>query len=45
MKKKVINFILILALLGNITAYADVTFTDVHENDWYYDSVMYASEK
>ncbi len=45
MKKKVINFIVAMALLGNITVYADLTFTDVNKNDWYYDSVMYASEK
>ncbi len=45
MKKKVINFIVAMALLGNITVYADMSFTDVNKNDWYYDSVMYASEK
>ena len=45
MKKKVINFIVVLTLLANITVYAEMSFTDVNKNDWYYDSVMYASEK
>lgn len=45
MKKKIMNCIVAMALLGNITVYAEMSFTDVNKNDWYYDSVMYASEK
>lgn len=45
MKKRFISFILALVLLGSIPVYADTTFTDVNKDDWFYDSVMYASEK
>lgn len=45
MKKKIVSLLLALALLGSLPVYADTEFTDVRESDWFYVSVMVASEK
>ena len=45
MKKRLLGFVLALVLFGSVPVYADAPFTDVQESDYFYVSVMVASEK
>lgn len=45
MKKRFLGLVLALVLFGSIPVYADTTFTDVQESDYFYVSVLVASEK
>ena len=45
MKKRFLCFVLALVLFGSVPVYADVTFTDVQESDYFYISVLVASDK
>lgn len=45
MKKRFLGLVLALVLFGSVPVYADTTFTDVQESDYFYVSVMVASEK
>lgn len=45
MKKKLISIISALLLSGNFTVYADTTFTDVKESDWFFVNVEVAAER
>ena len=45
MKKKIVSIVLSLLLLGNLTAFADVNYTDVKESDYFYVEVLFATEK
>ena len=43
--KKIIAIILSLLMLGSLTAFADVDYTDVKESDYFYTNVLFATEK
>ena len=43
--KKIVSIVLSLLLLGNLTAFADVNYTDVKESDYFYTNVLFATEK
>lgn len=43
MKKKIVSVILSLLLLGNLTAFADSTYTDVKESDYFFTNVEFAT--
>ena len=45
MKKRFLGLVLALVLFGSVPVYADVTFTDVQESDYFYISVLVASDK
>ncbi len=45
MKKRIVSIVLSLLLLGNITAFADVSYTDVKESDYFYVEVLFATGK
>ena len=45
MKKKIVSIVLSLLLLGNITAFANETYTDVKESDYFFTNVEFATEK
>ena len=45
MKKKIVSIVLSLLLLGNLTAFADVNYTDVKESDYFYVEVLFATGK
>lgn len=45
MKKRILGLLLALVLFGSVPVYADTTFTDVHESDYFYISVLVASDK
>ena len=45
MKKRIVSIILLLLMLGNLTAFADATYTDVKESDYFYTNVLFATEK
>ena len=43
--KKIVSIVLSLLLLGNMTVFADTTFTDVKESDYFYTNVLFATEE
>ena len=43
--KKIIAIVLSLLLLGNITVFANETYVDVKESDYFYTNVLFATEK
>lgn len=43
--KKIVSIVLSLLLLGNITAFADVNYTDVKESDYFYVEVLFTTGK
>lgn len=43
--KKIIAIVLSLLLLGNITVFANETYVDVKESDYFYTNVEFATEK
>lgn len=43
--KKFVSIILSLLLLGNLSAFADVNYTDVRESNYFYVEVLFATEK
>lgn len=43
--KKIVSIVLSLLLLGNMTAFADVNYTDVKESDYFYVEVLFATGK
>lgn len=45
MKKRIVSIILLLLLLSCTTVFADISYKDVNENDYFYVSVLFASEK
>lgn len=44
MKKKIVSIVLLLLLSVNLTAFADTTYTDVKESDYFYTNVLFAAE-
>lgn len=45
MKKRIVGIFLALLISGNLTAFADTTYTDVKESDYFYISVEVATER
>ncbi len=43
MKKGIMAFVVAMALMASITAYADTTFTDVKESDYFYVEVLFTT--
>ncbi len=44
MKKKIVGIILSFLLLGNLSAFADTSYTDVKESDYFYVEVLFTTE-
>ncbi len=45
MKKRMVCIVLLLLMSVNLTAFADVNYTDVKESDYFYTNVLFATEK